>query len=150
MDRNPDGTTRKVPADMSFAEWKASFVKDDTKGGSTPATVTKTPSRDYSGKFGTKFGKKHYTAPPTAQAPANSTGTIFRVRKTWADAVSQIGTFSDLDNAKEFADKYPGYTVIDETGAAVYPDADKDGHDETQEEITALKAQIAAARKALE
>lgn len=94
------------------------------------------------------------TAPPTAQAPAPSTGAIFRVRKTWADAASQIGAFSDLDNAKEFADKYPGYAVFDEAGMEVYPEAKEDvaGGElaALREENAALKAQIAAARKALE
>ena len=46
---------------------------------------------------------------------------FYRVRKTWADAASQIGAFTILDKAKECADQNPGYTVFDETGKAVYP-----------------------------
>ena len=43
---------------------------------------------------------------------------LYRVRKTWADAKSQIGAFAILDNAKNACK--PGYTVYDETGKAVY------------------------------
>ena len=49
-------------------------------------------------------------------------GKIFyRVRKTWADASSQIGAYTVLANAKECVDKNPGYKVFDETGKQVYP-----------------------------
>jgi N-acetylmuramoyl-L-alanine amidase len=45
---------------------------------------------------------------------------IYRLRKTWADASSQLGAYKQLDNAKADADKNPGYTVFDESGNAVY------------------------------
>jgi LysM repeat protein len=45
---------------------------------------------------------------------------MYRVRKSWADASSQIGAFSDLENARELADKNPGYTVYDNSGKALY------------------------------
>lgn len=49
-------------------------------------------------------------------------GKIFyRVRKTWADASSQIGAYTVLAKAKECVDKNPGYKVYDETGKQVYP-----------------------------
>lgn len=54
----------------------------------------------------------------TSSAP--STGTMYRVRKTWADSKSQIGAYKDLTNAKAMADKNPGYIVFDESGNAVY------------------------------
>lgn len=50
-------------------------------------------------------------------APAAS---LYRVRKSWADAASQKGAFKVLDNAKRCADENPGYSVFDETGKAVY------------------------------
>lgn len=46
---------------------------------------------------------------------------LYRVRKSWADASSQIGAYSILDNAKAMADSHPGYNVYDSTGKAVYP-----------------------------
>jgi hypothetical protein len=44
----------------------------------------------------------------------------YRVRKSWADAASQLGAYSVLDNAKVMADKHSGYTVYDWNGKAVY------------------------------
>ena len=46
---------------------------------------------------------------------------LYRVRKSWADASSQIGAYSILANAKAMADSHPGYTVYDSAGKAVYP-----------------------------
>lgn len=46
---------------------------------------------------------------------------LYRVRKSWADASSQIGAYSILANAKAMADSHPGYTVFDCAGKAVYP-----------------------------
>lgn len=59
----------------------------------------------------------------TSGGTSTSTATMYRVRKSWADAESQIGAFSVLDYAKELADKNPGYTVYDSDGNAVYPTA---------------------------
>lgn len=53
--------------------------------------------------------------------PPVSSGTMYRVRKTWADSKSQIGAYSNLDNAKAMADKNPGYVVFDQNGVQVYP-----------------------------
>lgn len=44
----------------------------------------------------------------------------YRVRKSWADAKSQKGTYKILDNAKKCADQNPGYKVFDADGKAVY------------------------------
>lgn len=49
-----------------------------------------------------------------------SSGQLYRVRKSWADAASQKGAFRVLDNAKRCADENAGYSVFDETGKAVY------------------------------
>ena len=44
----------------------------------------------------------------------------YRVRKTWADAASQIGAYDVLENAKAMVDQHPGYVVFDWSGNAVY------------------------------
>lgn len=44
----------------------------------------------------------------------------YRVRKTWADAKSQLGAYHNLDKAKECVDDNPGYSVFDEAGKAIY------------------------------
>ncbi len=46
---------------------------------------------------------------------------MFRVRKTWEDAASQIGAFNDLGNAKKVVDENPGFYVFDAEGKTVYP-----------------------------
>ncbi|MBE6053001.1 MAG: N-acetylmuramoyl-L-alanine amidase [Clostridium sartagoforme] len=51
----------------------------------------------------------------------NETTELYRVRKTWQDAASQIGAFSSLENAKECADANPGYSVFNSKGVKVYP-----------------------------
>lgn len=47
--------------------------------------------------------------------------SFYRVRKSWADAKSQLGAYKILDNAKKRADENPGYFVFDESGNVVYP-----------------------------
>ena len=61
---------------------------------------------------------------PAAPAAGDS---LYRVRKSWADAASQKGAFSNLDNAKRCADANPGYAVFDGDGKAVYSSAVKSG-----------------------
>ncbi|MFR8334734.1 MAG: N-acetylmuramoyl-L-alanine amidase [Oscillospiraceae bacterium] len=45
---------------------------------------------------------------------------LYRVRKSWADAKSQIGAYAVLDNAKRAADQHPGYAVFGGDGKMVY------------------------------
>lgn len=54
---------------------------------------------------------------------SSNTGTssLYRVRKSWADAKSQKGAFRNLENAKKCAKANPGYSVYDANGNAVYP-----------------------------
>ncbi len=48
--------------------------------------------------------------------------SLYRVRKTWEDEKSQIGAYSNLDNAKEVCDKAgKGYEVYNNEGVAIYP-----------------------------
>ena len=56
----------------------------------------------------------------TTTTPAKPT-TMYRVRKTWANAKSQIGAYCDLNNAKAVVDKNAGYFVFDSNGKVVYP-----------------------------
>lgn len=43
---------------------------------------------------------------------------LYRVRKSWSDVKSQIGAYSNLDNAKRVC--VNGYSVYDEFGNVVY------------------------------
>lgn len=58
---------------------------------------------------------------PTTPAPA--TKQLYRIRKSWADAKSQIGAFSSLENAKKACKA--GYSVFDNSGTLVYTIAEK-------------------------
>ena len=51
----------------------------------------------------------------------------YRVRKSWEDAVSQLGAYTVLANAKAMADKHPGYEVYDWNGKQVYPEVAEGG-----------------------
>ena len=49
--------------------------------------------------------------------------SLYRVRKSWADASSQIGAYADIANAKKACDKAgASYYVFDANGNRVYPD----------------------------
>ena len=52
-------------------------------------------------------------------AKLNPVTTIYRVRKTWADAASQIGAYKSLENAKKVCKA--GYSIFDTKGNVVYP-----------------------------
>lgn len=49
------------------------------------------------------------------------TGEMYRVRKSWSDAKSQVGAYKVLDNAIAECKKHSGYKVFDESGKEVYP-----------------------------
>lgn len=46
---------------------------------------------------------------------------FYRVRKSWEDRDSQIGTCTVFKNAKNMVDLNPGYAVFDEEGKQMYP-----------------------------
>ena len=72
-------------------------------------------------------------ATPVLTEPEKPKTQIYRVRKNWSDARSQIGAYKILDNAKRLADANPGYAVFDENGTVVYPA----GGAEPEQEIVA-------------
>ena len=52
-----------------------------------------------------------------------STKELYRIRKTWADASTQKGAYSNLNSAIAECKKYPGYFVFNSAGVKVYPTA---------------------------
>ena len=50
------------------------------------------------------------------------TGGLYRVRKSWNDAGSQLGAFRVYDNAKRCVDNNPGFYIFNEHGKKVYPE----------------------------
>lgn len=67
------------------------------------------------------MGQASAAPAPEAPAPEASTtsGQMYRIRKTWADATSQIGAYTNLEYAK--AACKDGYAVFDSEGRKVYP-----------------------------
>ena len=51
---------------------------------------------------------------------------LYRVRKSWTDSKSQLGAFSNLQNAIDLATKNKGYKVFDDVGKEVFADAVKE------------------------
>lgn len=62
--------------------------------------------------------KSKISGSTASSGTSNSKMQIYRVRKSWADAASQIGAYSSLDNAKKACKA--GYTVYNIDGKAVY------------------------------
>lgn len=75
----------------------------------------------------------------TVQLGGSSTtpsASLYRVRKAWSDAKSQIGAFAMLDNAKRCVDANKGYFVFDENGNIIYPaQVNKKSIDELAREV---------------
>lgn len=65
-----------------------------------------------------KWELTKYNADPNMKEEAAT--VYYRVRKTWADAKSQIGAYKILANAKKRVDENPSYSVFDENGKVVY------------------------------
>ena len=57
------------------------------------------------------------------QTPTPATKQLYRVRKSWTDAKSQLGAYSSLESAKKVCKA--GYTVFDAAGNAVYTNGSK-------------------------
>ena len=79
-----------------------------------------------------------------SSTPATSSPKqLYRVRKSWTDAKSQIGAFSSLENAKKACKT--GYAVFDSNGKQVYPA--KKSIDEVAHEVIQGKWSNGAERK---
>ena len=67
--------------------------------------------------------QSYLNAGSASAAPTPATKQLYRVRKSWADAKSQLGAYSSLENAKKVCKA--GYTVFDAAGNAVYTNGSK-------------------------
>lgn len=85
-----------------------------------PATIAKLyPSgSSSSGGSSGSSGSGGSSKPPAKPDPAPD--QLYRVRKSWGNAASQIGAFRNLSGAKQVADQNPGYKVFDSSGKVVY------------------------------
>ena len=62
--------------------------------------------------------KAKLTNTASTPTPSNPTNQLYRIRKTWADAKSQVGAYSNLESAKSQCPT--GYSVFDSNGKCVY------------------------------
>ncbi len=67
-----------------------------------------------------QYEKDVLAAMGETQASNPASGQLYRVRKNWNDAVSQIGAFRNLENAKKACKA--GYKVFDAHGHQLFPD----------------------------
>lgn len=67
---------------------------------------------------------------------------MYRVRKSWSDAKSQIGAYKVLDNAKKKVDENAGYKVFDASGNVIYPAAAKPAPAPAPSKDTSYKVQV--------
>jgi hypothetical protein len=75
---------------------------------------------------------KKPTSVITPVTPEETKKEMYRVRKNWADAKSQIGAYTVLANAKTARDKAgAGYFVFDSKGNIVYPIIEEEKPEET-------------------
>ena len=118
------GGTRFINSEIRAAAEVAALLKSY---GWTLANVKK--HQDFSGKYcphrTLDMGYQRFLNMIQAQLDIlNGGGTpteMYRVRLTWADTGSQIGAFSNLQNAKECVDANPGYSAFNNAGTKVYP-----------------------------
>lgn len=68
-----------------------------------------------------RFGLDKYDQVSGEILPETPEQPWYRVRKSWADAKSQIGAYHNLNKAKKCADDHAGYRVYDESGTQIYP-----------------------------
>lgn len=62
------------------------------------------------------------TSTSTNTSSSSVNGEIYRIRKSWGSAASQVGAYRNLDGAKDECDRAgDGYFVYDESGNVVYP-----------------------------
>ena len=86
-----------------------------------------------------------YMKSGTSVSTNPTTKQLYRVRKSWSDAKSQIGAFASLDNAKKACKS--GYSVFDANGNVVYPTTAKKSVDAIAREVIQGKWGKGADRK---
>ena len=70
------------------------------------------------------MGSTSQITPPEEEEEPPVITQLYRVRKSWADAKSQIGAYSKLSNAKAACDKAgKDYFVFDGNGFVIYPES---------------------------
>lgn len=115
------GGTRFIEAEKRSAKEVATLLKNYGWGISN---IRK--HQDFSGKYcphrTLDMGWQRFLDMIKAELDGDQpTNELYRVRKSWADASSQLGAFSNFVNAIALCDQNPGYSVYNSSGTKVYP-----------------------------
>ena len=62
------------------------------------------------------------SASTTTDKPSTTSKEMYRVRKSWSNANSQVGAYTKLNNAINACKKLSGYKVYNSSGKQVYPE----------------------------
>ena len=110
--RVPSAPTAYIEVDFHDNPTAAKWIVENT------TLIGETIAKGICNYFGITYKAGGSAATPT-QKPTS--GELYRVRKSWADAASQIGAFVVLENAIKVCKT--GYSVFDSKGNVVYPKA---------------------------
>ena len=110
--RVPNAPTAYIEADFHDNPTAAKWIIENT------TLIGETIAKGICNYFGITYKAGGSASTPT-QKPTS--GELYRVRKSWADAASQIGAFVVLENAIKVCKT--GYSVFDSKGNVVYPKA---------------------------
>ena len=113
----------KTEAAVIEFQRKNGLDDDGEAGPMTYAKINELLAKNFGNSGANPSNSNSSSSSNSSQASSATTPItgLFRVRKSWADAKSQIGAFSSLANAKNACDNAgPGYYVFDSSGTAVY------------------------------
>ena len=108
--RVPNAPTAYIEVDFHDNPTAAKWIVENT------TLIGETIAKGICNYFGITYKAGGSASTPT-QKPTS--GELYRVRKSWADAASQIGAFVVLENAIKVCKT--GYSVFDSKGNVVYP-----------------------------
>ena len=108
--RVPNAPTTYIEVDFHDNPTAAKWIVENT------TLIGETIAKGVCNYFGITYKAGGF--PPS---PKPVSGELYRVRKSWADAASQIGAFAVLENAIKVCKT--GYSVFDSKGNVVYPKA---------------------------
>jgi N-acetylmuramoyl-L-alanine amidase len=115
--RKPKAPSVLVEAAFMDNQTEAKLLMSDSFRRECALEIAKGICEAYNVKFVSEA-----TSTPSQPKPSTPPANMYRVRKSWADAGSQVGAFTDLQNAIDLAKSKSGYNVYDKAGKQVWPE----------------------------
>lgn len=84
---------------------------------------------------------------PAQHNTGTSGNVLYRVRRSWGDAKSQVGAYRNLESAKSICRQHDGYSVYDESGNAVYTNSTSSGGSASTAFVVQVKVSALNIRK---